>query len=245
MASASRRPPLASLRSGSSRNASSPLRAVRSSCSACSSASRVRAPDRQSARTSGAQVAGQPRVPGDVPGVQQAERHPHVLAGHLARFGRAAHGMVEAGARVPDRVPDPVGQGGDSRPPGVQQQHVEVAARQQLAPPVSADRHQRHPGLGAQQRGQPAVGARAAAGAIGRERAPGAGPPGRAPAGLAAPAGTRAWFRALPAHVPAARFQAPALRGLPARALRCAPAPPCPPGRTRPCRRRSARSARP
>src|SRR6516225_3023373 len=51
MASASRRPPLASFRSGSSRNASSPLRAVRSACSTCSSASLVRAPDRQSART--------------------------------------------------------------------------------------------------------------------------------------------------------------------------------------------------
>src|SRR6266704_2624053 len=36
-------------------------------------------------RSTGAQLAGQLRIPGDVPGVQQVERHPHVLAGHLAR----------------------------------------------------------------------------------------------------------------------------------------------------------------
>ena len=97
----------------------------------------ARTPVRQD---TGAQVAGQPPIPGDVPGVQQAEGHPHVLAGHLARLGRAAYGMVKPGARVPDGIPDPVGQRGDARPPGVEQQHVEVAARQQLAPAVAADR---------------------------------------------------------------------------------------------------------
>ena len=52
-------------------------------------------PVRQDARP---QVAGQRRIPGHVPGVQQAERYSHVLASHLARFGRTAHGMVKPGA---------------------------------------------------------------------------------------------------------------------------------------------------
>ncbi len=194
----------------------------------------ARTPVRQD---SGAQVAGQPGVTGDVPGVQQAERDPQVLAGHLPCLGRPAHGMVEVGARVPDGVPDPVGECGDARPPVVQEQHVEVAAREQFAPPVAAHRHQRHSRLGPQQRGQPPVRARGAAAAVGRERGEAPRPPGS----RTGPAGR---FRALPAHAPATRVQA-ALRGLPARAPRCGPAPPCPPGCTRPCRRRSGPSARP
>jgi hypothetical protein len=97
------------------------------------------------------QVAGQLPVPGDMARIQQPQRDAHVAAGHLASVGRAAHGVVETGARVPDGVPDTVRQRRDSLPGTVQQQYVEVAARQQLTPPVSAHGHQRHPGLPAQQ----------------------------------------------------------------------------------------------
>ena len=52
---------------------------------------------------------GHRRVAGHHPAVEQAELGPEVLAGHLEDLGGAAHGVVEADALVPYRVPDGVG----------------------------------------------------------------------------------------------------------------------------------------
>ena len=95
--------------------------------------------------------------------VEQSQLGAQVLPGHLQDLARAAHGVVEADALVPHRVPDGVGQGRDVTAAVVHQHHVEIAVGAQLAPAVSAHRHQRHPvgiaprGL-VQQPGQPAVG---------------------------------------------------------------------------------------
>ena len=107
-----------------------------------------------------AQPGGQVGVAGHVPGVQQAERDLEVAAGHPARLRHGPDGVVEVRARVPHRVPDPVGDPRDVIAAVVQQQHVEVAARQQLLAAVAAHRDQGDPGLRAEQPGQPAVGVR-------------------------------------------------------------------------------------
>src|SRR6202042_3455249 len=65
--------------------------------------------------------------------------------------------VVEFGAGVPDRVPDPVRDARDVVPTAVQQQHVQVTARQQFLAPVPADRDQGHAGLGAEEFGQPSI----------------------------------------------------------------------------------------
>ena len=168
-----------------------------------------------------AELGGEPGVAGHVPCVEQPQRGAQVAARHLTALARGAHRVVETGARVPDRVPDPVGQHGDVRPPRVQEQHVEIAAGQQLTAAVAADGHQRHAGLVAEQRSQPAVGLGGTPGTVGAE---GGGPPSRH--GVA-----RAW--------------AAAVRAPPGRVHRCAPARQRPPVRTRPCRPRSGRSAPP
>src|SRR5262249_40576940 len=99
MASASRRPPLASLRSGSSRKASSPLRAVRSLCSACSSASRVPAAARQSAS---APLRSSPVSPGS-PATCRACSRPGASGRGRRATSRASAGRRTAWSR---RVPE-------------------------------------------------------------------------------------------------------------------------------------------
>ena len=139
------------MRSGSSRNGqlAAGLGALVGAASR-SSGSRRRESARQSASTAVAQLAGQLRVAGDVPGVEQAERGLQVVAGDLRGLVDGAHRVVEAQAGVPDRVPDAVGERGRRRRPAVvQQDQVEVAARGELAAAVAADRDQRDPGAGA------------------------------------------------------------------------------------------------
>ena len=80
----------------------------------------------------------------DHPGVEEAEGHPQVLAGHVQGLARAAHAVVEGDALVPHRVPDPVGGGGDVLAALVDQHDVEVAVGAELAPAVATDGHQRH-----------------------------------------------------------------------------------------------------
>jgi len=117
-----------------------------------------------------AQPGAQPGIAGDVPRLQQPERHREVGRRGVPGLGRGAHRVVEPGARVPDRVPDPVRDAADAGHAVVQQQQVEVAARQQLAAPEPAHREQRDPGLGRQQPGQPAVRAGRPARPVGGER---------------------------------------------------------------------------
>ena len=111
-------------------------------------------------------------VAGDDPAVEQPELGPKVLAGHLEDLGRAAHGVVEADALVPHRVPDGVGHPTDVAPPAVDEDHVEIAVGAQLAPPVPAHGDQgetlRFPvGRLVEQAGQPLVGGRRERGAEG------------------------------------------------------------------------------
>ena len=184
-----RSPPLASLRSGSSRKASSPDRTA----ALCLQRPHLGEPGPGGGPPVGeraeAQLIGQLRVAGNVPRVQQAERHPHVAAGHPAGIGRAADGVIQPGTRVPDRVPDAVRQRRDSLPGSVQEQDVEIAAWQQFAPPVSADGYEGHPRVITQTRGQPPVGGHGPPFTVGRERgeAPGRGFPGPAAHRLSTP----------------------------------------------------------
>ena len=116
------------------------------------------------------QRVGEVGVARDMPGVQQPEDYFEVGPGYPAGFRRGAHRVIEMGAGVPDRIPDTVGHRRDAVPPVVQQEHVEVAARQQLTPPVAAHGDQGDPRFRAQQGGQPAVGFRTPPGAVGGER---------------------------------------------------------------------------
>ena len=102
-------------------------------------------------------------IPGHRAAVEQAELGPEVLGGDLQDLGRPADRVVEAHALVPDRVPDGVGDGADVAPTLVDEDHVEVAARAQLAAAVAADRHQGEVaeisvGGMVEEPGQPAVG---------------------------------------------------------------------------------------
>ena len=127
------------------------------------------------------QSFGEIGVTGHVPGGQQPERDLQVGPGHPPGLRDGAHRVVEFGPGVPDRVPDAVRDARDVVPAAVQQQHVQVAARQHLAPSVPADRHQGHVGLGAEESGQPPVHLGGPAGPIRGERCHGfhARPPAR------------------------------------------------------------------
>ena len=117
--------------------------------SARSAGSRSRASRRQCASIVGAQPQGQVRVAGEVPHVEQPERDPQVgvrlrrvISGACAPSGRASRRSPTAGTRParPPRRRSTLGV--------VDQHHVEVGVRRQLAPPVAADGDQRAPGLG-------------------------------------------------------------------------------------------------
>ena len=112
----SRRPPRASLRSGSSRKASSPAVRQRAARPRAAPAAGAGAVCRQAAYAPLAQLGGQRRVAGEVPSVEQAERGLEVVPGDGERLGDRAHGVVEADAGVPDRVPDRVGDRADVGP---------------------------------------------------------------------------------------------------------------------------------
>ncbi len=99
-------------------------------------------------------------------GVQQAQGDLEIDAGHPARFRRSADRVVQAGTRIPDRIPDPVGHRRDPGPAVVQQQNIEVAAGKQFTAPVPAQRDESYTGLRAQQGREPAVRVQAPAGTI-------------------------------------------------------------------------------
>ena len=99
----------------------------------------------------GQQRGGQFRVPGHMAGVEQAQGNFEVFPGHLAGLAGGAHGVIQPGAGIPDRVPDPVGHGRDALPAVMQQQHIEVTAGQQFPAPVAAHRDQCDTGLRAEQ----------------------------------------------------------------------------------------------
>ena len=104
-----------------------------------------------------AQFGGQPRVAGEVPHVQQAQRDLHVLGRDLQRLRDGTHGVVEADLRVPDRVPEPVGEPGDLAYPCVQQYEVHIPVWRALAPAQAADGGQGDPWCRWQQSGEPGV----------------------------------------------------------------------------------------
>ncbi len=104
-------------------------------------------------------------VAGYHPAVEEAELGPEIVAGHLEDFRRPAHRVVELDPLVPHRVPDGVGDLGDVAPAGVDEHHVEVAERRQLAPSVPTHGDQRQAlgralGRPGEQPGQPPVGGR-------------------------------------------------------------------------------------
>jgi hypothetical protein len=59
--------------------------------------------------------------------------------------------VVEFRTGIPDGIPDAVRDARDVIAATVQQQHVQVTAREQFLSPVPADRHQGHAGLGAEE----------------------------------------------------------------------------------------------
>lgn len=203
----------------------------------------------------GAQGGDEAEVPGDGPGVEEAELHLEVLARRFAGFGGGAYGVVEGEAEVPDRVPDVVGECGDGSGVGgavVQEQQVEVAARGEFAAAVAADGDEggaadtRVCGRGGEEGGQPVVGER---GEGRTARRPGLcllleeAQPGRRIAagsrvlGFGGHFGTR--------HPTALPFTELSVRVRPGRVRRYGPGPRSRPARSRPCRHRSCRSGRP
>ena len=187
----------------------------------------------------GAQPAHQARVARDVAGVEQAEQDGEILPGQPTAFVDRAHRVVEAHARVPDRVPDLVCQRGDRARAGVEQDEVEVAAGRELAPPVPADCCQRDPAVPVPRR---------CAGRGKDVTDPRVGEGGqRLPARETRPSRSREQVASLRQVVPRprgpARLWLRRIRERRRHAHRCAPAPRRPPASTTPCRRRSSRSA--
>ena len=88
---------------------------------------RGRAPVLQGARP---QPLGEIRIAGHVPGGQQPHGDLEVGARHPPGLRHGTDRVVELGAGVPDGIPDPVRDTRDVVAAAVQQQHVQVAARQ-------------------------------------------------------------------------------------------------------------------
>lgn len=231
-AAASRSPPRASLRSGSSRKRSSPAFSARSRHRACSCGSRLAAWLRQSARTAVRSPARSPASPHDGPRVEQPELDLEVLGGGLAGLGRGAHGVVQGHAEVPHGVPEAVGERGQCLGAGlavVQEQQVEVAARGEFRPAVAADRHQGRPAHAGLAYGPREEGAEPVIGQCGQGGTPGRPGPRllleEAQPGRGVAAGSRAVLagrfggRVLHTRHPGL----PSLRARPRRARRCGP----------------------
>src|SRR5664280_1391813 len=106
---------------------------------------------------------GHLRIAADHPCIEQSERHPEVLGGHVQCFVRSSDAVVEGDPLVPHRVPDPVGGGRDVTSAAVEEDDVEVTERAELASPVATYRQEGHP-LGVprcgliEEAGQPLVG---------------------------------------------------------------------------------------
>src|SRR5215831_5576381 len=93
----------------------------------------------------GPQSARQRRVAGEVAQVEQAEGDLDVLPGDRERLGDGTCRVVQTDPRVPDRVPDLLGQSSDVLR-FVQEYEVDVPVRGALPPAEPADRDERHPG---------------------------------------------------------------------------------------------------
>ncbi len=132
----SRRPPWLSLRSGSSRNATSP--AVSAALGHLRFEQRE-VPGAQAVAPGGTgffeERLGHSGLAPHHPAVEQAQGHPHVLGGGAQHLRGAANRVVEVHTLVPDRVPDGVGDGLDLPVAVVDQHHVEVAVGAQGARP--------------------------------------------------------------------------------------------------------------
>ena len=86
---------------------------------------------RQSERIDERKPFAERDVTGHVPDVEHAQQRPYVVRSDATSLCGRPDGVVEADARVPDRVPDPVRQLGGllvPDPGGAQQHDVEVAA---------------------------------------------------------------------------------------------------------------------
>ncbi len=103
---ASRSPPTDSLRSGTEEWASSPEQVGAPGHQLVQLGqplTRIASPLVEQRR---AQSQGQVGVAGQVPGVEQPERHPRIGRGLLVGLGRGAHRVVDVGSGVPQRVPE-------------------------------------------------------------------------------------------------------------------------------------------
>ncbi len=194
----------------------------------------------------GAQREDEPSVAGHRPRVEHAHGGAVVLRCRGAHLHGVADGVVERDARVPQRVPerlgdlaDPVlGHGG-----GVQQDDVEVAGRRELASPVATDRDgDQARGVGPDRRrervGDQAVGVVGPAASVG-------GGARRVAHGTSLPhPTTRDAPQPTTGAVVGCGGVGREVRGRPRRSRRCARAPPSRRGRPTPCRRRSCRSGR-
>ena len=222
IALASRRPPLASLRSGSSRKASSPLRCVRSACSAWSSASRTPDAARQSASTPRRSSAVSPGSPATC----RAWSSPSAARRSPRATSRPSRGVRTAWSR---RVPE--SQIGYQ----IRSASTEMSGR----PACRSSTSRSLPGSSSRRPYPPTA-----------TRATPASSPSSEASQRSVSAARRA--RSAPkaaARRPGMAWQPepgrPAVRAPPGRVHRCAPARQRPPGRTRPCRPRSGRSAPP
>ena len=95
--------------------------------------------------------------------IEQAKGHADVLGGDGQHLLGAADRVIELDALVPDRVPDPVGDGLDVPVAGVDEDDVEIAVGAQRLSPVAADGQKGQVALGVLGRlvgqlGEPGVG---------------------------------------------------------------------------------------
>ena len=87
-------------------------------------------------------LVGHRRVAGHRAGRQEARGRVQVLGGHLQELGQRPHLVAELQARIPERVPDPLGDLGHVQARPVHEHHVDVTAGTLLPTAVSADRHE-------------------------------------------------------------------------------------------------------
>ena len=108
-----------------------------------------------------ARALDQGGVAGDPAQIEQADPGAQLLAGDLGALGRRTHRVIQADPRVPQRVPESVGQLVDllGRLAVVQQHQVDVGPWSELVPGQAADRRpapRRSPGRRPRRTAQPA-----------------------------------------------------------------------------------------
>lgn len=88
-------------------------------------------------------------IAGDHPGVQQAESDQHVSGGHRQTLLDGADAVVKADPRVPQRIPERVGEGPQVAPGAsfVHQHQIEVGMREDLPPAETSEGDQGEPGI--------------------------------------------------------------------------------------------------